>query len=135
MGVGTGISPPPSSRHNSLPVAKSYPPVWCQPLTTIWVRPAVATMVGLPQVGTSRRGVRQSSLPDLMSKVARKELVCTSQSTITLPSRIIGELAKPHCAEGTAKKPESIGPKSFFQRSFPSVSKQKRPSEQKIATM
>ena len=46
-----------------------------------------------------------------------------------------GELPKPHCADGTAKKPESIGPKSFFHRNFPSVLKQNNPSEPKSATI
>src|SRR5688572_1357535 len=47
-----------------------------------------------------------------------------------------GELAKPHCADFTTKKPESIGPRSFFQRSRPSCAlKQNNPSELKIATM
>ena len=27
IGVGTGMSPPPSNFHSSFPVAKSYPPV------------------------------------------------------------------------------------------------------------
>src|SRR5438045_436733 len=33
------------------------------------------------------------------------------------------------------KKPESIGPRSFFQRSFPSMSKQNKPSERIMATI
>ena len=48
---------------------------------------------------------------------------------------MIGELAKPHCASGTMKKPESRRPKSFFQSTSPVSEYAYRPSEPNIATM
>ena len=54
---------------------------------------------------------------------------------MTRPSWMTGELAKPHCAAGTLKKPESSTPRSFFQQQrAPSGRSTCRPSEPKNAT-
>ena len=75
--------------------------MWCHPLTRISALEPDLAKVGVPQVGTSVRAVRQSCLPFLSSKTAKNEFVCTSHSTTTLSPWITGELANPHWALGT----------------------------------
>ncbi len=48
---------------------------------------------------------------------------------------MIGELANPHCAAGTRKKPESSTPNCCFQSGLPFMSRACRPSEPRKATM
>ena len=93
-----------------------------QPLTITWSRPFIDTTAGVLHVGTSARAVRHSSLPVRTSNAATNEPFCTSACTITRPLWMTGELANPHCASGTMKKPESSTPKSFFQISSPFTS-------------
>ena len=69
------------------------------------------------------------------SNAATNEPFCTSACRITRPLWMIGELANPHCASGTMKKPESRRPKSFFHNTSPLNEYAYKPSEPNIAMM
>jgi hypothetical protein len=93
-----------------------------QPLTITCSRPFMVTIAGVLHVGTSARGVRHNSLPLRTSNAATNDPFCTSACKMTRPLWITGELAKPHCASGTMKKPESSVPNSFCHSSLPFMS-------------
>src|SRR6266508_4998710 len=105
------------------------------PLTTICTRSAVVATIGVDQVETSLRGVRQSSRPSFASNTARNCSLSVSHCTTTLPACSTGELANPHCILGASYGPPRSLPRSLCQSRCPSMSKQNNPSEPNMATI
>src|SRR6266481_4145373 len=74
IGVGIVISELPDSRHNSLPVAGSYPRVNVVACVTSSVRPSCSKIAGVDHDGISSRAVRQTGWPVATSNAAINEL-------------------------------------------------------------
>src|SRR5262249_9308757 len=122
LGTGAGIVASDffASRHNSLPVAGSYPRAYCEALVTISVRFEFFHTVGVLHDGISSRGVDHTRDPSSRLYAAMNESWLRSNWRMTSPSWITGELPKPHSYSRSMAKLESIVLRSGFQSICPS---------------
>src|SRR5205823_13706047 len=111
-----------ASRHNSAPVAGSYPRAYWAALVTISVRTAFRQTTGELQDGISSRGVDHTLDPSARSKAAMNESRLRSHWRMQRPSCSTGELPKPHSYSRSRAKLESRVLRSRFQSSLPAKS-------------